>query len=107
MTPEQLEKIKNYIPPRKIKYIPVDHPVFGCLPTEIFEVPPTDSSPCIKGHCESCNAEIWVSEKKRFLAKKLSGIICCFFCLAANHKAQGVLEDVEFVKVEDIYEVLK
>lgn len=55
--------------------------IVACIATKDLATPPEDQVGCTHGNCEVCDAQIWVSQKKRgFLENFPNSLLMCMHC---------------------------
>lgn len=87
-----IENALSLKPPSRVKLIDFNKVMpIACVPYAATSVAPDDQSPCIIEKCQSCNQDIWVSEKKRNHRDTHPNVeIYCFPCLIISATIQGL-----------------
>ena len=66
-----------------LNFEPNSEIIVGCIPVEAFPVPPKDYQNPYVGKCEQCDADVWMSDKKKEVKETYSHAKClCMLCCA-------------------------
>lgn len=74
-----------------------------CIPLYVMQEPPKEQKQCTVQQCCLCQCKMWVSKKKRKMAKNLKGKarILCMFCGAIEANKYG--QEVEVIDLARIH----